>query len=97
MVCCCVVLCCFCCDMYLCASLVIYNALLYGVFCCVFVLFCLTQLFVCLVCDMFVMLSGLCCVLFYVYVGVWVQCVCVFCLLSGVACFVCLCVLCDCA
>ena len=51
------VLCCFCYNL-LCASFVIHNALLYGVFCCVSVyscvLFGLTHVVVCLVCDLFV-------------------------------------------
>ena len=51
------VLCCVCYDC-LCASLVIHNALLSGVFCCVLlyscVRFCLTSVVVCLVCDLFV-------------------------------------------
>ena len=67
------VLYCFCCDVYLCAPRVIYNALLYGVFCCELVefvcAFLFNHVFVCLVCDLFVMLSGLWCVLVYVYVG----------------------------
>ena len=49
-----------CCFRYncLCASFMFYNAVLYGVFCCVVlyscVLFCLTHVVVCLVCDLFV-------------------------------------------
>ena len=68
------VLCCFCYNC-LCASCVLSNALLYGVFCCVLlyscVLFGLTNVVVCLVCELCVMLSGLRFVICCDYVGGW--------------------------
>ena len=77
----------------------IYSALLYGGLCCVVlyscVLSCLTHVVVCLICDLCVMLSGLCFVICCDYLGLCFVCGLqrdgVWC---GVVSVVCLCVMC---